>query len=201
VKAKLFWLMLLFAVLFFIGNNYLENKNRQRQQETARNAARLEIQNSISTIVNRYDAVDNWGKQLSLGKRVRTSSILSLELQRVWIVHRPIFFIGFIKDIVTLNEETYLLTLERTLFSQEVLLKTKLRLAVRASKTQVDTIIATHPDLLENTGLRSELGVVAQIENISITQFGDLEDIKTGNGYLLDLVYAGNGLLRRGIDE
>ncbi len=201
MKAKLFWLMLLFAVLFFIGNNYLENKNRQRQQETARNAARLEIQNSISTIVNRYDAVDNWGKQLSLGKRVRTSSILSLELQRVWIVHRPIFFIGFIKDIVTLNEETYLLTLERTLFSQEVLLKTKLRLAVRASKTQVDTIIATHPDLLENTGLRSELGVVAQIENISITQFGDLEDIKTGNGYLLDLVYAGNGLLRRGIDE
>jgi hypothetical protein len=201
VKAKLFWLMLLFAVLFFIGNNYLENKNRQRQQETARNAARLEIQNSISTIVNRYDAVDNWGKQLSLGKRVRTSSILSLELQRAWIVHRPIFFIGFIKDIVTLNEETYLLTLERTFFSQEVLLKTKLRLDVRASKTQVDTIIATHPDLLENTGLRSELGVVAQIENISITQFGDLEDIKTGNGYLLDLVYVGNGLLRRGIDE
>ncbi len=201
MKAKLFWLMLLFAVLFFIGNNYLENKNRQRQQETARNAARLEIQNSISTIVNRYDAVDNWGKQLSLGKRVRTSSILSLELQRAWIVHRPIFFIGFIKDIVTLNEETYLLTLERTFFSQEVLLKTKLRLDVRASKTQVDTIIATHPDLLENTGLRSELGVVAQIENISITQFGDLEDIKTGNGYLLDLVYVGNGLLRRGIDE
>jgi hypothetical protein len=201
VKAKITWSILLFLLVVFIGKNYLETENRQRQQEIEKNAARAEIQKNISAIVMRHNAVDNWEEQLSPEKRFRTSSILSIELERLWIVDRPIFFIGAIKDIATLSDESYLLTLERNLFSEEVFLGTTLRLSVRASKNQVDAITATHPDLLETMGLQSEVGVVAHIENISVTQFGDSEDIKTGNGYLLDLVYVGDPFLRRRIKE
>jgi hypothetical protein len=166
-----------------------------RSNRKARELETAETKSAVEQLSSRYNAVADWEMQLSNGKADRSSSILSFELERIWLRDRPVLFVGSIKDISTNSDDTYQVTVSKSGFKLESDFETVLRLSLRAPKATIDIFLKQNPDLLSSEFPKSGIAVVAKITNVSATDMlragGELLEIKTGHGQLLGLVYSG----------
>ena len=110
------WVIVALLVAAYFVNSYIENKAKKEAQKAEAERIEKATKTAVDQLAKRTNAVDNWEKDLSKGEQFRLEPILTLELERLWLTHRPILFIGSIKDISTIDQENYRIKIERTLF-------------------------------------------------------------------------------------
>jgi hypothetical protein len=134
-------------------------------------------------------------KQLSRDKEFRLSPILTLELERLWQGTRPILFTGALRDISSAGQEAYLLVIERKAASKFMFV-TELRLSLRVRKPAIDAFLQSHPELPAEDSLDGDgvavVARIAKIDRIEVFRDGSRQEILTGHGELLGLVYTGD---------
>jgi integrase len=95
--------VLLFGVAIAVGAlfyyQYVQNTERKTLEKAEWDRAKRETVEGISRLVAETNAVDDWERQLSKGKKYRLEPILTIELERLWMSGRPILFLGAIDDI------------------------------------------------------------------------------------------------------
>ena len=94
MKSKIIWLTVVIGVAAFLVNNYQEQELKRAAKEAERERIQQEVKSVVSQVVARHDAISDWEERLRKGERFRTSPIFTMELEKLWKGHRPIFFIG-----------------------------------------------------------------------------------------------------------
>lgn len=155
------------------------------------------INSTIKDLVSKSNAYDGWENQLSNGKRVRIKPIWTLELEKAWIIDRPILFKGTIKDISTLDDAYCRVIIERNDITSDpnhCLFNTKLRLSLSSAKTLIDNFLAESPNFISyDNDFNYQVAVIAQIRKIKTAYITDLEEgleneVRIGEGELFDIV-------------
>jgi hypothetical protein len=137
-------------------------------------------------MVSKYNAADDWENKL----KGRTA-VLTMELENLWLINRPILFKGEIKDISTLDADNYLMTLDGRPKTG-----TQLALTLKSPKTMIDSFLSTYPKA--SSGI-SSVAVIAKISKIDtnyrMTEEGYGEEktmteekIITGVGQCIDIL-------------
>ena len=194
---RIIWSCIAIVIISWVVRSNIEN-NRIREEKLIEKEKQAEtIRADVNALARAHGARSNWVTTLSGGSQYRFKPILSIELERVWINNGPIVFWGSLKDIVTLDENHYEVMFERTLWaSVEFMFDTDLRLSLQAKKSQIDSFMNSHQDLLGDYGFNNGIAVIAKVDEIYSNQIVDPEcgiaDIKTGSGELLDLIYTGD---------
>lgn len=187
--------MVLIGGYFF--NSYTENKTRREVERAEANRIEQATKTVVSKMASRTNAVNDWEASLSKGDKYRLEPILTFELERIWLQQQPILFIGAIKDIATHDTSHYLVLVERSLYgSFEYMFGTELQLSILSSKDRIDAFLKKYPDLFKDFGFKNGVAVVARINSIRTTYApgddGELEEVKIGDGELIDIVYTGD---------
>src|SRR5262249_37450783 len=156
-------------------------------------AARRELAASLAMVVRETDAVDTWQRMLTRGEPYRVDPIFTIELERLWLSDRPILFMGSIGDIETADAEHYRVSIAPSPLANHAF-STELRLSLKCTKDEVDTLLGAHPTMLSDQSLISNnLAVVARIRAIRTERLvatgGGTEDMRIGDGACVRLVY------------
>ena len=192
-------ILIIIAVVIggYFVNSYMENKAK-RDAEVAE-AKRIEqaTKSAVAQMVSQTGAVDGWEVRLSKGENFRFETILTVELERLWLQNQPILFIGSIKDIATYDQSHYTVSVERSLFgSFEYMFGTELQLSLLSRKERMDSFLKKHPDLFKDYGFNNGVAVVARINAIRTMyvpgEEGERVEVKIGDGELVDIMYTGD---------
>jgi hypothetical protein len=190
--------MVIALIAVYVMYNYLENRAKEERKKAEAKKTEEKIKVSVSEMVKRTNAIDNWEEKLSKGKNIRMAPIMTVELDHLWINDRPILFVGSIKDITSESHDNYIVEIKQTLFNSKYFFGTELLLNLKCSKTKIDSFLRVHPDIFKNYGLINGVAVIAYIKNIETRTFLDKEDetreVKIGKGNLIDILYVGNVL-------
>jgi hypothetical protein len=178
-----------------------ESQRLHQTKKQVAEKARSELSASIGKMVKETNAVADWEMILARGKEFRVETVLTLELERLWLQGRPILFYGSIIDIKTQNAESYLLTIRPGMTSLgRPNFATDLELSLVCEKSKVDTFLVSHPKLFEDAGFNNEVAVVADIHRIRTEQSrpqqeeeGD-KDVRVGDGNCVRLLLIGDAI-------
>jgi len=195
--SKIIWILCILLIGGYFVNSYFESNAKREADRIERENIKKKIKSSVQNISSRTNAVSDWESKLSRGKRYRLEPILTLELEKLWVIERPILFYGSIQDIKTFDKDNYIVVIEKSFRSGfGSMYGTDLMLSLEAPKTKIDTFLRDHPDLLEGIGFNNSVAVVAKINSIKTTYIsggeGDRKEIKTGYGSMIDLEYIGD---------
>jgi hypothetical protein len=199
IKQASIWIIAILLISTYFVHTYLKNRvnTANRKVEKAKMQRIVKTRKiAVTQLVKRTNAVHNWEKKLSKRKHFRLEPILTIELERLWLTDRPILFIGFIKDISTMNQDNYKIKIERSLFYNfKYIFSTKLQLVIQCPKYKVDLFLKNHPNLFKDFGSNG-VAVVASINKIETTtvsgEKGDIEEVKIGKGKCIDMLYTGD---------
>jgi hypothetical protein len=160
---RVIWIIIIVLIGGYFVNSYLEDKAKLRAEKEEAEQREKASKAAIAQLVKSYDAVDNWEKDLSKGDPLTFTPILTVDLERLWLTNRPILFIGRIKDISTINSDTYRIDIGRGgMFSNiEYMFSTELRLALQCQKQMIDLFLKNNPDLFNNYGLNNRVAAIA----------------------------------------
>lgn len=188
--------LVVLAICAYFVNSYLETRARKRAEREKAEREEQYIRSTVSQMVSRFDAVDDWEQRLCKGERVRTEKILTIELERLWLGKRPILFIGAIEDIATIDERTYTLRIERSLLTNlKHMFFTGLGLELKCSKSMLDPFLKSHPKMFSNLGLMNGVALIAKVDQIKTEFFkgeeGIKEEVRVGVGHCLYIIYTG----------
>ncbi|MBL1276736.1 MAG: hypothetical protein COB30_011675 [Ectothiorhodospiraceae bacterium] len=194
---RIVWIIIVVAVVGYFFNSYTVNKAKREAERAEAERIEQTTKTAVSQMASHTNAVSDWEENLSKGERFRFESILTVELERLWLQQRPILFVGAIKDIATHDQSRYVVLVERSLFgSFDYMFGTELQLSLLSDKDKVDSFLKEHPDLFKDYGFKNGVAVVARINSIRTTyvsgEEGEREEVKIGDGELLDLLYTGD---------
>lgn len=189
---KIVWIIIAVAVIGYFINSYTVNKAMREAERAEAKRIEQSTKTKVSRMASRTNAISNWEENLSKGESFRFEPILTVELEQFWLQQKPILFIGSIKDIATHDHSQYVVLLERSLYgSFDYMFGTELQLSLLSSKAQVDSFLKKYPDLFKDYGFNNGVAVVARINSIrTTTVLGD--EVKIGDGELLDILYTGD---------
>lgn len=200
MTKRVIWIIVIILIGGYFVNNYLEDKAKEEAAKAETERIEKATKAAIVQLAKRTNAVDNWEKDLSNGNQFRSEPILTVELERLWLTDRPILFVGSIKDISTIDQETYKMEIERSSFSgfEYMFSGTQLRLVLQCQKQRIDSFLKEHLDLFKDDGVRNGVAVIADIDEVETKTVsgseGKEEEIKVGigKGKCIDLFYIGN---------
>ena len=181
---------------------HVQNAEREGLQKAEWARAKRETVEGISRLVAETNAVVDWDRQLSKGKKYRLEPILTIELERLWMSGRPILFLGAIDDIKTHDAEMYTVTWSQSLDAVlKYMFDTDLHLSLRCNRKEIDAFLAANPKLFENAGFNNVVAVIANITAIRTDRMskGDegSKETRVGDGACLRLLYVGDVTLLR----
>ena len=187
---RVIWSCIAIALISWFVQSNIENKRIQEEEKQQAEA----IRDAANALGRAHGVTSDWVNTLS---GYKFKSILSVELERVWINNGPILFWGSLEDISTLDENHYEVVFKRSRSaSRASRFRTELRLSLRAGKSLIDSFMQSNPDFPEHYRFNNGVAVVARIDEIYSNHVADPEcgitDIKTGGGELLDLIYTGD---------
>jgi len=190
------WIIVVLLVGAYFVNSYIQNKAKEDAEKAEAEQIKKATTDAVAQLVKRTNAVDNWEKDISKGERFRSEPILTIELERLWLIDRPILFVGAIKDIATRDQENYMIEIEKSfLLNFEHMFMTELRLALQCPKQRIDSLLKEHPDLFQKYGFKNAVAVIAEIDEIETIivsgSEGGTKDIKIGKGKCIDILYTG----------
>jgi len=195
---KMIWIIVALVVGGYFVNSYLENKAKREAEQAEIERIEQATKSAVAQMVSQTGAIEDWESRLSKGKEFRFEPILTVELERLWLQNRPILFVGSIRDIATQDQSHYTIIVERSLFSSlEHIFSSELELSLVSNKEQIDTFLKKYPNLFTDYGLDNNgVAVIAHISAIRTVYFtgdeGDREEIKIGDGELIDIMYTGD---------
>jgi len=201
---KILWIIVVLVFIGYFAHLHLKEgakcKAEQAEQKRIEREIKKEIKAAINQMVSKTNAIDDWVQNLSDGKGIRLTPILTVELEKLWLNKRPILFIGTIEDIATYDQSQYTVIIGKNLldFSKCIFLSTKLQLSLRSPKEKIDSLLTNYADISKGLGFNNDIAVVAQIENIRTTYIssenGERQEIKVGEGKLVEILYTGKVL-------
>ena len=189
-------IVVVLVICGYFVNTYIKDRAEREAQRAEREQANQKTRSLVAQMVARNDAADDWANQLSKGQKIRYEPILTVELENLWLVNRPILFVGAIKDIATKDESHYTVLFERSIFaSLNQMFETGLQLSLSSPKERIDAVLREHPELFENYGFNNGVAVIAQVDAIRsafvLGENGERLDVKIGEGELMDITYTG----------
>ena len=144
---RIVWILIILAIGAFFINNYFDKRAKERAKQEERQKIENAVKESVDEMIAKFDAVMDWENILSNGKRFRIKKILTIELEKLWLTDRPILFVGSIEDISTLDENNYLVRIERSIFSSlKYFINTDLGVELIIAKDIVDIFLDKHPN-------------------------------------------------------
>jgi len=190
---RIIWTCAVIALIAWFIQNKVESYNI-RDNELADNQRVLnKIKASLTNLELETGASSNWETSLGKGERYSSKTILTIELENLWIKNSPIIYIGSIHDIVTLDESHYKVEFERNL-NGTTLFETELKLSLKAEKKIIDKFLSENPNIMGDYGFNNSVAVSAQILEIESSQIsgedGYITEVKTGSGKLLGIVFT-----------
>lgn len=160
--------------------------------QKAAEARRQVLKNSVVEMAAKVNAVTNWASNLADG-RDRQSSILTAELQKQWVISRPILLLGNIQDIALNSDATYQVVVAHDPFSTtNTLFFPDIRMSLRCPESVAAPLIqAAKKESASPMGAIT--AVTAVIESIVTTREtdakGEADTVMTGIGKCLDAMY------------
>jgi hypothetical protein len=201
IKKSILIITILLICSLLAYNNIGNKANKEYETLATKNVKeRTEtiMHISIVEMVTQTNAIDTWERDLSVDT-VGFRPILTIELERLWLTNRPILFVGTIKDIATIDQDTYEITLNRALFgsSEYTIIVAELQLALQCQKRIINSFLNEHPDLIQNWGIKNKgIAVIADIDELETKTLCGSEDgmkeIKIGKGRCIDILYVGD---------
>ena len=199
-------ILIVVAVGGYFVSDYYQGKAKKKAEQIARETALQEKREArhaaIDQMVSKYNAVNDWEDKLreeSAGKKKYKEEIVTMELETLWLINRPILFRGTIKDISTLDTDNYLMTLDGPWKTG-----TQWALALKSPKTVIDSFLSTHSE--EALDGSTPVAVIAKISKIDtnyrVTEEGYGKEktitegkIITGIGQCIDILLYSEPLL------
>ena len=195
---RLIFVFTILAIVAYLVNSYLERIAKEKADREGREAIERSVKSSVGKMVSQYNAVSDWREQLSQRQSSRTEKIWSVQLERLWLVQRPILFIGSIEDISTIDGQTYRVRIQSSRSSDPSHpFLTQLGLELKCTQTMLDSFLEAHPNLFSGSGpgLKNGVAVIAKIGQIKthvILGKEVKEELRMGVGDCLDMTYTGD---------
>jgi len=193
---RIIWIAVIIGICIYFANGYIEDRKKERAQEAKEAEIARITKATVSLLVSKTNAIDDWDKVLSEGEEVSFRKILTIDLEKLWLTDRPILFVGYIDDIATYNDQFYILKVDRSLLSSLHTLGTALSLELKCDKRKIDSFLKKYPNLVSGFDLSNNVAVVAKIGNVKtsycIGDEGEREEVKIGEGYCIDIVFIGD---------
>lgn len=167
---------------FSLWHDHVESENRM----AAREAKRRNENALVSSMAAKSDAATTWAANLARDSRLRTSPILTSELQNQWLINRPILFLGNLEDIAKIQDGSYQLIIEHgSVDSPYIFLQSRIRVNLSCSETVTAPLMHAAAGR-ETFKLGPDTAVTAIIDRIDRTTArdseGDLIAVLTGYG-------------------
>lgn len=194
MKSRILLISIFFAIFLFVLYHYFKYENEYNNQQIRTKQTEDTIKTEVINLGKRHNAIVDWRRQLIPKEQLRLSPILTIELEKLWQTERPILFIGTIKDIVSINQNTYRILLENTSLDFDISLSTKLRLSLASEKSIIDSFLESHPNFLFDGVFNNNVAVIGKVREISAINECAKEDsssnIRIGEGTLVEIIYA-----------
>jgi hypothetical protein len=167
-----------------------QSRVRERDRVAARTTIERAALEDLANVVTTHQAITDWESKICNGSSVRIDTVFSIDLERVWLVDRPILFAGSIRDVSTSEHgDSYDIVIDQS-YLRSCITLTDLRLSLRCPKTLVDAFLAKKPET--RTDIRARVAVVADIESVTTEKEADADgskhDVRVGVGACRDLV-------------
>jgi hypothetical protein len=191
-------ILIVVAVGGYFINDYYQGKAKEKREFAAEKVAcqekREESHVAVAHMVSKYNAVNDWEDKLregSTGKRENKENILTMELENLWLINRPILFRGTIKDISTFDTDNYLMTLDGRWKTG-----TQWALTLKSPKTMIDSFLNAHPKAASHGFTVAVIAKINKLDtNYRVTEEGSGEEKTitegktiTGVGQCLDIL-------------
>lgn len=193
---KIIWAIVALLLVGYFVNSYVENNARREKERQKAELNNQNVKAAVEGLVSQSSAITDWDTQISKGESYRFEPILTIELEKVWLVERPILFVGLIQDIKTKDDDSYIVLIERNILSNlGNIFSTDLQLSLVVAKDQLDAFLTEHPNLFKGFGLDNGIAVIAKIHSIETIYISGeecaREEVKIGYGDMLGLEFVG----------
>jgi len=184
-------ILVLVFIIAAVGAYFVHGHFESRAKEKARQEKKAKLKEStraaIKKMASKFDAIDDWDEKLSEGSTSKDKkSILTMEVEKLWLTERPILFVGRIDDVANADDpNAYSITMTYSGKSQDHF-DNPLALAIKYPKALFDSFLKEHPKALSDVAV---IGKISKIENHDRkTEEGEIEVTKVGIGLCLDLM-------------
>jgi hypothetical protein len=163
-------IVLVFAVGGYFTYNHFGTKAKEKAKKerikSEKEGLRESTRAAINKMVSKFDAIDNWDEKLReiVGdKEVR--EIFTMELQNLWLIDRPILFMGQIEDVANNDDDldTYSISIFYSLYNKFDF-GSRLLVSLKCPKTLLNSFFREHPKVLSDT---NDVAVIAKIKKVS----------------------------------
>jgi hypothetical protein len=183
---------LLLAGFCYWGYSSWTNHVASEKARIVREARRDALKASVTQMASKVNAVTDWAVSLAGGNRTRNSLVLTAELQELWVIRRPILFVGNVEDIALSQDGTYQVIVEYNWRYQPRLAESNIRIAFDCHASAVMPLIKPLKEQRKPI-LSPDIAITGHIQRI-VTTFqkdseGETIKILTGVGQCLDAMY------------
>ena len=186
--ALLIIAILAFCVYYLITHEFT---SPAKKEATANRGGMAQV--AFAELLKKHNAVDSWDKDICQGEAARTTPVLTMELEKVWLTDRPILFVGKIRDIKTEDKDNYRLIVDRDIFwaaaLSRPLVRTGLEIWALCPKSLLESFVRMNPDYLD---AENGIALVVKIDSIEPLEGADKdagrESGRVGKGKCLDLI-------------
>jgi hypothetical protein len=195
---RLIFVFTILAIVAYLVTSYLERIAKEKTEREGRETIERSVTSAVDKMVSQYNAVSDWREQLSQRQSSGTEKILGVQLERLWLVQRPILFIGSIEEISTMDGQTYRVRIQSHRSNAlSHLFLTRLGLELKCTQTMLDSFLEAHPNLFSGSGPGPKNGVaviakIGQIKTHVILGKEAREELRMGVGDCLDMTYTGD---------
>ncbi|MBI3373435.1 MAG: hypothetical protein HY017_17045 [Betaproteobacteria bacterium] len=138
-------------------------------------AKREAVRASVAEMAEKANAVTNWAESLVSEKNTRISPVLTAELQKQWIIDRPILFIGNVEDVAINEDGTYQVVVEHSsLTVGHIFLSNDIRVSLSCAESIARRLIKA-VKARAGSQLGADAAIVGKIERIITTSRNDSE--------------------------
>lgn len=197
---RIFFIAAATVSIGFWGYSALQDHAKEVARREERDERRQALGAAVAKMASRVNATTDWAAKLAGVLHLRTSPILSAELQEVWTPDRPILFVGRVQDIVRNQDESYQLKLDYDfLRDRRMLVGTDLRINLRCPASFALPLLnamKSHPRSVSD----ADVATIAVVDSIASTVErdgeGNTQPILTGAGRCVDVLFLSERLPR-----
>lgn len=189
-------ILIIVAVGAYFTCDYINDKAKEKAAREAREKRKVLRDAAVTQMAEKYGADRSWEDKLGKGKAAWGKKILTIDLEKLWLIDKPILFKGSIEDISTFDDSNYLIRLKSL-----PIFGTELALDINSPKNMIDFFRTTHPTAFSD---HSIMAVIAKIDRIETafnkTEDSNKEEIKIGIGQCKDIILY-DGFLEAFFDD
>jgi hypothetical protein len=151
-------------------------------------AVQVERDNSIKKRAKELDADYSWTKEVDKILE-KNFVLLSYQLEKLWIIDKPILFLGEIIDVKRESESSYVFKIKKSLHEPVLVFNLELRISCenKTAKKFINYMDA-HKTEFEFEKSIAVLAKINSIENETRIEDGTSNDVKIGIGNCVDLL-------------